>query len=494
MNRHWIPLLLTASVTGLAGAEDLQTVYDQALIADPSMQQAAALHMATRETRTQAILAMLPLNATATKNWNGLGSTTVTTPALANLGLQVNLFSWNNWVALKSASSTVAQGEANYAAAEEDLIARVATQYFAVLNAEDVVAAQESALQSVSRQLDQADRRYEVGLIAITDVQIARATRDSSAAAVIAAKRTLASAEEQLRAITGQKYQRLSKPGDNMPLLSPEPASEDTWVATALSQNSGLIASRLAADISRDAYLTAIGGHLPSINASASRSWALTNNDLNPAQQQLLGVNSQDIVWSVGVSVPLFSAGATQSRVRQAHYTWNAAKAGFEHALRQTEQQARDAYQGVISQIAQVGAFKQAVQSNQISLQATEAGYEVGTKTAIDVLTARQQLVQAETNYAAAKYSYLNDIVALREAAGNLDRSTITLINGWLVAQPPAENSTPPATPPATPASPCHSISGFSIRSFRQGTLFLPQPTAFCCLARPALLWCRPIC
>jgi len=153
-------------------------------------------------------------------------------------------------------------------------------------------------------------------------------------------------------------------------------------------------------------------------------------------------INTQDIIWSVGVTVPLFSAGATQSRVRQAHYLWNAGKAGFERALRQTEQQARDAYQGVISQIAQVGAFKQAAASNQISLQATEAGYEVGTKTAIDVLTARQQLVQAQTNYAQAKYGYLNNIIALRLAAGNLDRTTIAQINSWLVA-PPA----PPAAP-----------------------------------------------
>jgi len=462
MNRQWILLLLSAGATSLANAENLQTVYDHALIADPTMQQAAALHMATRETRTQAILDMLPLNANATKNWNGVAGNTITSPTLANLGLKVNLFSWDNWIALKAASSTVAQGEANYQAAQQELIARVAAQYFAVLNAEDVVAANETALQSVSRQLDQAERRYDVGLIAITDVQIARATRDSSAAAVIAAKRTLASAEEQLRAITGEKYQRLAKPGDGMPLLSPDPASEDTWVATALSQNSNLIASRLAADISRDSYLTAIGGHLPQINASASRSWMLGSNDLTLAQQELLGVNTQDIVWSVGVTVPLFSAGATQSRVRQAKYLWKAASSGYERTLRQTEQQARDAYQGVISQIAQVGAFKQAVQSNQISLQATEAGYEVGTKTAIDVLTARQQLVQAQTNYAQAKYSYLNNIVSLRQAAGNLDRSTIALINGWLVEQPPAENSTPPgvappapaASPPATPASP----------------------------------------
>jgi len=453
MNRHWILLLLSVSALKAASAEDLKTVYDQALIADPTMQQAAALHMASREPRTQAILNMLPLNGTATKNWTGVAGESTSTPALANLGLQVNLFSWNNWVALKAASSGVALGEANYLAAQQDLIARVAAQYFAVLNAEDVLAAQESALLSFSRQLDQAERRFEVGLIAVTDVQIARATRDSAAAAVIASKRTLASAEEQLRAITGQKYQRLAKPGDGMPLLIPDPASEDTWVSTALSQNSNLIASRLSADIFRDNYLAAIGGHLPTINASASRSWGL-GGKVDPLQQAQLGINTEDIVWSVGVSVPLFSAGATQSRVRQTKYTWNAAQAGYERTLRQTEQQTRDAYQGVISQIAQVGALKQAVQSNQISLQAIQAGYDVGTKTALDILTGQLLLVQAQTNYAQAKYSYLNNLVALRQAAGNLDLSTISLINSWLVEQPPAENSTPPAATPPAPAPP----------------------------------------
>jgi outer membrane protein len=463
MNRHWVFLIAAGCALGTAHGEDLQTVYDHALVADPTIQQAEALHLATRETRTQAILDMLPLNAYASKNWTGVASKTQSTPALANLVLGVNLFSWDSWVALKSASSTVAQGEANFLAAQQELIARVAQQYFAVLGAEDTLAAQESALQSAARPLEQAERRFEVGLIAITDVQIARAARDSSAAAVIAAKRTLASAEEQLRAITGEKYHRLAKPGEDLPLLAPDPASEDTWVSTALSQNASLIASRLSADISHDGYLTAIGGHLPSINASASRSWDLTNSGNQNTQitqpgsgggTTISSLNTSDIVWSVGITVPLFSAGATQSRVRQAHYTWNAAKAGYERTLRQTEQQARDAYQGVISQIAQVGAFRQAVQSNQISLRATEAGYDVGTKTAIDVLTARQQLVQAQTNYAQAKYGYLNNIVALRQAAGNLDRATIALINGWLVEPPPAENSAPPAAPAPAATAP----------------------------------------
>jgi outer membrane protein len=455
MNRNWIPAFVAACLAaGTAGAEDLQAVFDHALVADPTMQQASMLHMATREVRTQAILNMLPLNGSVQKNWAGAtGDTpgisgTRSTPILGVLGLQVNLFSWNNWIALKQSSATVAQGEANYLAAQEDLVQRVSSLYFAVLAATDTLAAQESALQSVQRQLEQAERRFEVGLIAITDVQIARAARDSQSAAVIAARRTKQNAEENLRAVTGEKYQALSRPGDNMPLLTPDPASEDTWVSTALSQNAALTASRMAAEISRESYLAAFGGHLPTITASASRTWDLQNSSAVTVPSTGAGsIDTKDIVWSVGISVPIFSAGATQSKVRQSNYTWKAAQAGYEKSLRQTEQLARDAYQGVISQIAQVGAFRQAVQSNTISLQATEAGYEVGTKTAIDVLTARQNLVNAQTSYAQARYSYLNNIVNLRLAAGNLDGATIKQINGWLVEAGP---SVPPV--PTAPA------------------------------------------
>jgi outer membrane protein len=438
----WIVCLAVVTAAS-ARAEDLTTVYTRALVADPTMQQAEFQHMAVRETRTQAWLAMLPLDASASKNWYGVGSTRGNTPAIGTLGLNVNLFSWNNWINLKQSSAIVAQGEANYLASQYDLIARVAQQYFAVLGAQDTLTAQESALESVSRQLEQAERRFEVGLIAITDVQIARASRDSSSAAVIAARRQLASAQEQLRAITGEKYASLAAPREDMPLLSPEPASEDAWVGAAMDQNAKLNASRMSAEIAHDNYLAAIGGHIPSINVSASRSWDLEHGNGNgsiPGGPAGTATNTSDIVWQIGISVPLFSAGATQSKVRQARYNYNAAKSGLDVVSRQTEQQARDAYQGVISQIAQVQALKQAVESSRVSLSATEAGYEVGTKTAVDVLTARQLLVQAQTNYAQAKYGYLNNIVALRQAAGNLDRQTIDEINSWLA---PAEALAP---------------------------------------------------
>jgi outer membrane protein len=465
MNRLLNMVLPLLVVSGAASAVDLQTVYEHALTADPTMQQNEALHLASRESRTQAILGMLPLDTNVSKTWNGRNSESEATPILGNLSLQVNLFSWDKWIALKQANTIVAQGEANYLAAREDLITRVTTQYFAVLAANDSLAAQASALQSVSRQLEQAERRFEVGLIAVTDVQIARAARDSGAAAVIAAKRVVANAEEQLRATTGEKYNSLAEPGDSMPLLTPDPASEDAWVSTALSQNAALIASRMNSDITHENYLAAIGGHLPTVNATVSRSWNLQNNNSkgtivsqpgSDISNELGFINTTDIIWSVGVTVPIFSAGATQSLVRQSRYLWDAGKAGYEFTLRQTEQLARDAYQGVISQIAQVGALKQAVESNLVSLQATEAGYDVGTKTAIDVLSSRELLVAAQTNYSQAKYGYLNDIVALRLSAGNLDAATIKQINGWLVEQQPLgpEPSTTTMPPPAPVGAP----------------------------------------
>jgi outer membrane protein len=448
---RWMLGVLCVAMALRANATDLLQVYERALTADPLLQQATATRLAIKETRTQAIIALLPIDLSANKYWDGVGGQTLTFPATANLSLGINLFSWSSWVALKAADATVAQGEANFLVAQQNLVQRVTSQYFGVLAAHDTLAAQESALQSVQIQLDQASQRYDVGLIPVTDVEIARASRDTTAAAVIAAKRTLATQQVLLRAITGESYASLAGPRDDMPLLTPDPTNENTWVGTAMDQNASLIASRMAAEIAHDGVLSAYGGHLPTIDVNVYRNLALEHGHYSSPNEAaaLLGAlspetNNNDIIWTIGISVPLFSGGATQSKVRQARYTWDAAQAGLDYTSRQTEEQTRDAYQGIISQIAQVQALKQAVQSSQVSLDANQAGYAAGIKTAVDVLTARELLVQAETNFAQAKYSYLNDIVLLRLAAGNLDRHTVELINGWLTEDNPA-----PATPPA---------------------------------------------
>jgi outer membrane protein len=493
MNRAATLALVLLALPLAAPAKDLIGVFEDALHNDPVIRQADANRLASRESKPQALAALLPqINGTAgwTRDHNSgiqtqifsvpsnpptnpptqqlvtaqLPDTIDSTAYQWGLNLRQNVFSWSNWMALKAASHEVAQAEATYAAAEQQLILRVAQAYFNVLTAIDTLAADQTSLEAISRQLDQADKRFEVGLIAITDVEDAKAARDSAASTVIAAKRTLATSEDQLQEITGQKYDALAKPADNMPLSNPEPADQDRWVNISLEQNLTLISSRLAADIARENVRVAQGGHFPTLDLVAGRSYQQSNNNesfgngpgVPPSTFPDIFNKSNDRQVGLQFNLPIYSGGFTQSKVRQAEYQWIAAKEGVVQSSRATERQARDAYLGVISGIARVQALRQAVESNQTALKATEAGYEVGTRTSVDVLNARRLLVQAETDYASARYDYIVSVLQLRLAAGNLDRTQLTELNNWLTVQAPTSPAvaTPETISPTVPAQP----------------------------------------
>src|SRR5213082_2000091 len=471
MIRALIIALMLLTLSGVAASKDLAGVFEDAVHNDPVIRQADANRLAAREARPQAWAQVLPQltgTASATRDHNSgyqdeifappavqrFLTTTDTTTQKWAVNLRQNLFSCEKWMTLKEAGREVAQAEANYQAAEQQLILRVAQGYFSVLAAVDGLEANQASLEAISRQLDQANKRFEVGLIAITDVQEAKAARDTAAAAVIAAKRTLATSEDQLLEITGQKYDHLSRPGADMPLKSPDPADESRWVNISLEQNLSLISSRLGAEIARDNARIAIGGHLPTLDLVAGRSFQRQGVNENFGGPFGYDTYFNDRQIAVQLTVPIFSGGFTQSKVRQTQYLWIAAKEAVVQSSRATERQARDAYLGVISGIARVQALGQALESSQTALKATEAGYEVGTRTAVDVLNSRKTLVQAKTDYSGSRYDYIVSVLQLRLAAGNLDRAQLNEVNTWLtqaVATFPAE-PTPESLAPTVPA------------------------------------------
>jgi outer membrane protein len=482
MKRLLIPLALrvaaaTITVTvapSAASAADLLAVYQRALQNDPQLREAEATRLAALEAKPQALSALLPQitgSGTVTRERdNGLTNTTEpvsapgtptvlesfpfdgrtsTTTHRYGVDLRQNLFRWENWVALQRADSQVAQAEADYQAAQQDLIERVAQRYFDVLAAQDDLEAQQVALTSINRQLDQAESRFQIGLIAITDVEEARAAHDSGAATVIAAKRTLASTQELLREITGDAFDSLARPIEPFELASPDPVSEDRWVDMALQQNLSLVSSRLAADIARENVSTARGGHFPSLDLVGSRYKATSNGtdtftDGTPAGGTLLDQNQRTI--GLQLTFPIYAGGMVSSQVRQAVYQHRAAKERVERVARQTEHDARDSYLGVLSEISRVKALRRAVESNAISLRATESGYEAGTRTAVDVLQSRQLWVQAQTDYARSRYDYMMNVIKLQQAAGTLSQQSLEKINSLLKDGPP-----PPSTDPTTP-------------------------------------------
>jgi outer membrane protein len=470
MNRVAASVLLALGLASAAYGKNLLEVYEDATHNDPQIRAADANRLAQREAKPQAWAVLLP-QISGTGAWtkdkqDATQSSLLFDPAIQppetigigirsttkryGLNLQQTVFSWSQLMNLKVASSEVAQAEATYHAAEQNLMLRVSQAYFNVLTDEDNLEANQASLEAIARQLDQANKRFEVGLIAVTDVEEAKAARDTAAAAVIAAKRALATANDQLAEITGQKYDSLAKPGDNMALNNPTPASEDEWVRVSLDQNLTLVSSRLAADIARENVKVVFGGHLPEIEFVASRTHSDTIEN-----EYFLGAgfpnpgSSTDNQFGLQITVPIFSGGATQSKVRQAQYNWIAAKETVVQNSRAAERAARDSYLGVISGIAQVQALRQALESDQTALKATEAGYEVGTRTSVDVLNARQKLVQGQTNYAQSRYDYLLSVIQLRLAAGTLGRKDLEEINQPLTTPGPTTPTEPLAPAPA---------------------------------------------
>jgi outer membrane protein len=489
MNRLLIVLALLAANS--AGAADLVAVYQRALQNDPQLREAEATRLAALEAKPQALSYLLPQltgnGLISRERDTGSQNTTETvtlppcsaavpagvpcaqtgTPSTIfetfpfsgrvettvhhyTIDLRQSLFRWQNWEALKRADSQVAQAEADYQAAQQDLMTRVSQRYFDVLGAQDDLEAQQVALLSVNRQLDQAEARYQIGLIAITDVEEARASHDSTAAAVIAAKRSLASTWELLREIIGDPFDTLARPIEPFEMASPDPISEDRWVEMALQQNLSLVSSRLSADIARENASITRGEHYPTLDLVGSAG-KLTNDGIdtfdngNPAGGTFLDQKQRSI--GIQLTIPIYSGGLVSSQVRQAVYQHRAAKERLERVARQTEHDARDAYLGVLSEMSRVKALHRAVDSNLVALRATESGYEAGTRTAVDVLQSRQQWVQAQTSYAHSRYDYMLNVIKLQQAAGTLSEQSLQRINALLTdaPPPPLQTDVPPA-------------------------------------------------
>ncbi len=449
------PVLVALCLAPLAPAQaaDLAAVYQRALQNDPQIREAEANRLAARETRPQALATLLPqLSARGSYDDTesdgsrtffqsapggitivSIDSSSDATRKSWDLTLRQNVFRWENWVALKQADAQVAQAEADYGFAQQDLILRAAQAYFNVLAAQDTLEAAQASYDAIARQLEQSEKRFEVGLIAVTDVQEAKAAFDSASAALIQAKRTLANTQEQLRELTGETYEQLSRPGAAMPLATPSPANPDEWVRRAMEQNLRLVSSRLAADVTRQTIRAEQGGHFPSLDLVVTRSGFEFDSDFTSGGFR--GPNnsdSADTTVSLQVTVPIFSGGATSSRVRQAEYRHRAARERLERTARETERETRDAFLGVSSEAARVQSLKQAVESASTALQATEAGYEVGTRTSVDVLDARRRLFEAQTNYARSRYDYLLNVLRLELAAGTLDAAKVGSVNALL--------------------------------------------------------------
>lgn len=443
-----------------AQAASLLEVYQQALQGDPQIHEAEARRLAALEAKPQARGVMLPqINATgdwSESNVDGssfsfINNATTTfdresTTTNWGVSLRQSLFRWDQIVNLKRADKTVTRAEAVREAAQQDLIVRVAQRYFDVLAAEDRLTSISANREAIARQLEQAKQRFDVGLIAITDVQESQAAYDQAVADEIGAKRTLATAREFLREITGQYTSKLDAPGEDFPLLNPTPNDEASWVELSLAQNLNLVASRLDERLARDEISFRRNGHYPSLDLVVSAGENKSDGDVFSSSPFGSATNPFDDTTNsdsirLEFSLPIFSGGATSSNVKEAVYLHRASREQLQRVTRETERQARDAYLGVLSEISRVKALDQAVASSRTALQATQAGYEVGTRTIVEVLNSQFSLYAAITNFYQSRYDYIMNALRLKQAAGTLQVQDLELIDKWLKDRPTPEEA-----------------------------------------------------
>ena len=424
---------------GVAGAADLAGVYQLALENDPALRASRATRDANSEAEALARSQLLPnvaLSGDVSYNWAKSDPNTDNLASAARdynddyasqgAAVQVTqpLYRKDRLIQLDQAKDQVAQADVDYTVAEQDLIVRVTQAYFGVLSADDTLTYTEADVKAIERQLDQAKQRFEVGLIAITDVNEAQARYDQARANAILAQNEVDNAVESLVEITNQPTGPLATLKPGVVLKPPQPASLDEWTEMALQNNPGVISAKYEVEIAKKQIEFQDAADSPAVDLVGS--YGLTRNNWDR------DVDRNDGVIGVQLNLPLYTGGGVQASTRQARYQYEAAQEVLEQRRREVQTQVRNAYRGVLASISRVMALEAAEVSAKSALEATEAGFEVGTRTLVDVLNSQRDLFLAQRDLAVSRYDYILNTLSLRQAAGSLGLADVEAANKWL--------------------------------------------------------------
>lgn len=449
-----MPITLKTSLLALAAfalsapawAVDLVGVHDLALQNDPRLQAAASRLEATRENKSIARANLLPQIGGSASMSRGDSETdipgfpmTIENDIDTNnyrLDLRQSLYRQANYEALDVARGQIGQAEAIYQIAYQDFLLRVAERYFLVLTLTDGVTFAEAEEKAFQRQYEQAEQRFEVGLTAVTDVHEARASYDNARARAIVARNDLEDAKEALRELTGQYFETYDALREVLPLVEPDPIEADQWVDIALQSNPSVLSSRAALEVAEANVRLARSGHFPTLDLIGTLNRFDNNKyqytDPITGAQRSGSLTADDSQLQLALTVPFYQGGRVSAQTRQARYLMDATGQDLDDVQRGVVRQTQTAYRAVIAGIQEVEAFEQARISAESALEATQAGFEVGTRTIVDVLIAEQRKYQAQRDNSVARHAYIIRHLRLKSVAGLLGAEDLRVVNQLL--------------------------------------------------------------
>jgi outer membrane protein len=439
MNKALSLMIAGCLSAGVAHGADLMAVYRDALAYDAQYAGARAAVEAGREKLPQGRSGLLPtIGLAANTTWNDVDSTRRTAGATEvntrynNNGWTVSLtqplFRWQNWVAYTQSELAVAQAEAQFGLARQELIVRAAQAYFDVLLAQDTLAVSRAQKVSIAEQLESAKRNFEVGTTTITDTHEAQARYDLTSAQEIAADNDLTVKRQVLRSVIGKEPEGLKNLRTGVQMARPQPDDINKWVEMAETASASVQIYQALFEIATREVEKQRAGHYPTLDLVATRGRSSATNSTT------LGVGSDSNASTIGLqlTIPIFAGGAVMSKDREAVALKEKAAADLENARRTAALNARQAYLGVSAGLAQVKAYEAALTSSQSALDSNKLGYEVGVRINIDVLNAQSQLYDTRQKLAKARLDTLAALLKLKAAAGSLGEDDVAAINSLL--------------------------------------------------------------
>lgn len=422
-----------------AQADTLQQIFDLATANDPTYRAAEAASRSGELNRAIGRSALLPsLNVNVNGEYRediggdsgggaGGGGSDDSISTSYSATLNQTLFDMSNWYSYRSGNIQATQAGYRWELAQQDLITRTVTAYLNVLQAVDALDTTLAEKAAIESQLNQTQQRFEVGLVAVTDVLEAQASYDSTLASEFQARGDLGIAFEQLTILTGQQHANIAPLMDNYPIAATTPETAAEWVDLAFTNSQNLEIARLSLESSEISAKSSWTSYLPTLNGRVTYGGDFDNDPMTPD-------DSGAVVVSLDVPVVVFTGGSTLARRKQAYAQLDQAEEEFLNTQRTLEQNIRTQHLTVSSNINLVRARLQAIRSAESALEATQAGYDVGTRNLVDVLVAQQNLYRARSNYLSSRYAYIRSIFALKAAAGTLAPADIESLNRWLDA------------------------------------------------------------
>ncbi len=440
-----VALIAAMMATQINATDTLGDIYESALQNDPVLRAARASYNAERETKNIARAALLPqLAVSGDYTRSEINDDVILGPGISGLidideksygvSLSQAFFDMSSWYSFKSGKALGKSARAQFSADQQSLIIRVSEAYFNVLRAYDNLQTRSAEERAIQRQLEQTRERFEVGLLPVTDVHEAQAVFDDAAVNSLEARGSLNIAFEGLQVLTGQNHEVLAGLTEKFMATNPEPLSNQEWVDFAIGNNFQLKVAELGKDAAYNQAKAAAAARLPKITGSAN----YFESDSDGTQYTSAFEHQQDgHSFAVSVTMPIWLGGSVDASRRQAKQRSIASDESYTATRRNVIQASRSLHQLVVTNAARVKARKQSITSADSALQATQAGYEVGTRNIVDVLVAQRSVYQARRNYSNARYDYILSMMRLKEVAGQLSPDDVYALNGWLDPQLP---------------------------------------------------------